>query len=99
MLFFFMICLLSMSVFIDTAFADSFRCGRKIVRTGDSPADLLRICGEPRYKDRGYENFRGQASQKKARVERWYYKKSSRRLEQIVLIHQGRIVAINTGHR
>lgn len=99
MLLFFMVCLLVMPVLIDTAFADSFRCGRKVVRTGDSPADLLRICGKPRYKDRGYENIRSQGSRGKARVERWYYKKSSRRLEQIVVIYKGRIVAINTGHR
>lgn len=99
LLIFFVVYLLAMSVFIDTTFADSFRCGRKVVRTGDSPADLLRSCGEPRYKDRGYENIRVQGSQKKARVERWYYKKSSRRLEQIVVIHKGRIIAINTGQR
>ena len=98
-LFFFMVCLLLMSVFIDMAFADSFRCGRKVVRTGDSPADLLRSCGEPRYKDRGYESIRAQGNQKRARVERWYYKKSSRRLERIVVIHKGRIIAINTGQR
>jgi hypothetical protein len=96
---FFMACLLVMPAFIDTAIADSFRCGRKIVRTGDSPGDLLQTCGQPRYKDRGYERVRSQGSQKKVRVERWYYKKSSRQLEQIVVIHKGRIVAINTGQR
>jgi len=99
MLCYFMVGLWVMPAFIDTAMADSFRCGRKVVRTGDSPGDLLRSCGEPRYKDRGYENIRVQGSQKKARVERWYYKKSSRRLEQIVVIYKGRIIAINTGGR
>jgi hypothetical protein len=88
-----------MSVFIETAAADSFRCGRKIVRTGDSPGDLLETCGKPRHKDKGYENMRVQGNQKKVRVERWYYKKSSRRLEQIVVIHKGRIIAIDTGGR
>ncbi len=96
---FLMACWLVVSVYINTAIADSFRCGRKVVRTGDSPADLMRSCGEPRYKDRGYENMRTQGSQKKVRVERWYYKKSSRRLEQIVVIHKGRIIAIKTGRR
>jgi hypothetical protein len=96
---FFIACLLVMGVFIDSATADSFRCGRKIIRTGDSPGDLLQRCGEPRYKDRGYENTRAQGNQKKVRVERWYYKRSSRALEQIVVIHKGRIIAINTGQR
>jgi hypothetical protein len=94
-----MACLLLILAFISPASADSFRCGRKVVRTGDSPGDLLQKCGEPRYKDRGYENMRAPGSQKKVRVERWYYKKSSRRLEQIVVIHKGRIIAINTGQR
>ena len=97
--YFFMAFLLFMLTFINTVNADSFRCGQKIVRTGDSPADLLRVCGEPRYKDKGYEKVRSKGNKKKVRVERWYYKKSSRRLEQIVLIHKGRIIAINTGKR
>ena len=95
----FMAGLLVLGSFIDMATADSFRCGRKVIRTGDSPGDLLQRCGEPRYKDRGYENTRAQGSQKKVRVERWYYKKNSRALEQIVVIHKGRIIAINTGQR
>jgi hypothetical protein len=95
----FMAGLLVLGSFIDTATADSFRCGRKVIRTGDSPGDLLQRCGEPRYKDRGYENTRAQGSQKEVRVERWYYKKNSRALEQIVVIHKGRIIAINTGQR
>lgn len=94
-----MTCLMVILAFIDSASADSFRCGRKVIRTGDSPGDLLQKCGEPRYKDRGYENMRAQGRQKKVRVERWYYKKSSRALEQIVVIHKGRIIAINTGQR
>ncbi len=99
LLLFFMVCQWAMLAFIDTAVADSFRCGRKVVRTGDSPGELLQRCGKPRHKDKGYENIRTQGSRKKVRVERWYYKKSSRALEQIVVIHKGRIVAINTGQR
>jgi hypothetical protein len=84
---------------VQTASADSFRCGRKVIRSGDSPADLLAKCGEPRHKDKGYEDLRGRGSQKKVRVERWHYKKSSRSLEQVVLIHKGRIIAIKSGQR
>ena len=84
---------------VELAEADSFRCGRKVVRTGDSPADLVRSCGEPRFKDKAYENMRLSGRQEKIRVDRWYYKISSRRLEKIVLIHKGRIVAVQTGQR
>jgi len=81
------------------AYADSYRCGRKLVKTGDTTGDLLRLCGEPRFKDRGYEEFRLDGGQKSARVERWYYKKNSRSLEHIMLIYRGKIRAIEVGSR
>lgn len=80
-------------------FADSYRCGRKLIRTGDTSGDLLRICGEPRHKDRGHENIKVEGVNRKMPVERWYYKKSSRSLERIVLVYRGRVVAIDTGGR
>ena len=79
--------------------ADSYRCGRKLIRTGDSAADVLRVCGEPGYKDRGQQMLRQGGVEKSARVERWYYRKSRRSLEHVVLIHQGRVVAIEYGGR
>jgi len=79
--------------------ADSFRCGQKVIRTGDSTGDLLRICGEPRHKDRGQERVKINGVGKKTRVERWYYKRSGRSLERIVFIHRGRIAAIEVGSR
>jgi hypothetical protein len=82
-----------------TAAADSYRCGRKLVRTGDTASDVLRVCGEPRYKDRGKETLRHQGSAQKLSVERWYYKKSRRSLEHVVLLHRGRVVAIEVGSR
>lgn len=94
-----LICVLVFGACMQAASADSFRCGRKVVRSGDSPADLLARCGEPHHKDKAYEKLRVQGSQKKVRVERWYYKKNSRSLEQVVLIHKGRIIAINSGQR
>jgi hypothetical protein len=79
--------------------ADSYRCGRQLIRTGDSAADVLQVCGEPRYKDRGQETLRLGGAEKSASVERWYYKKSRRSLEHVVLIHKGRVVAIEVGGR
>jgi hypothetical protein len=79
--------------------ADSYRCGRKLIRTGDSAADVLRVCGEPGYKDRAQQTLRLGGAEKSARVERWYYRKSRRSLEHVVLIHQGRVVAIEYGGR
>lgn len=78
--------------------ADSYRCGRKLIRDGDTPAEVLGVCGEPRARDRGRESISGQAGNRVA-VERWYYKRSSRSLERVVVFHQGRVVAIRTGRR
>ena len=74
--------------------ADSFRCGRKVVKTGDPVAEILRKCGEPDYRDRGSEIVRIDGADRKKRVERWYYQKSKRRLRRAVIIYEGRIRSI-----
>jgi len=79
--------------------ADSFRCGRKVVRSGDAQAQLLSACGEPQRKDSGQEELWAGASQKTVKVQRWYYKTSGRKLERVVLLYQGKIVAVRTGGR
>ena len=81
------------------ACADSYRCGRKIVRDGDSVSRLLAVCGEPRFKDSASEMIDVDGFRKKARVQRWYYRQGSRRLEHIVLIYNGKIAAIEVGGR
>ena len=80
-------------------YADSYRCGRKLVREGDSTARLLEKCGQPRLKDSGSEKIRINGTLANKRVQRWYYKKSNRSLERIVLIYSGNIVGIKTGDR
>jgi hypothetical protein len=81
------------------SFADTYRCGRKLIHSGDSSADLLRVCGEPRHKDRGHETIRLEGSRQRVPVERWYYKKSGLSLERIVLVHRGRVISIEVGER
>ena len=79
--------------------ADGYRCGRKLITSGDSSGDLIRVCGEPRHKDRGYEKIKVNGVSKDTRVERWYYKKNSRSLEHVILIYKGRVNAIKVGGR
>lgn len=81
------------------AAADSYRCGRKLVRDGDSVARLLAVCGEPGFRASGSGMIRIDGVRKKARVQRWHYKKSSRSLEHVVLIYKGKIAAIEVGGR
>lgn len=79
--------------------ADSFRCGRKVVRSGDSQSQLLSTCGEPKRRDSAQEALWIGSSQKNVKVQRWYYKTSGRSLERVVWLYQGKIVAVHTGKR
>jgi hypothetical protein len=80
-------------------FADSYRCGRKIVRSGDPVSRLLALCGEPRRKDSGSETIEVSGVPRKVKVQRWYYKRGSRRLERVVFVYRGKIAAIEVGGR
>jgi len=91
--------LCSLALFAQELSADNFRCGRKLVSVGDSAGGLARACGEPKHKDRGRATIRVGGVAREASVERWYYKKSSRSLEYIVIVHNGRVAAVELGHR
>jgi hypothetical protein len=86
-------------LFSELAVADGYRCGRKIVRTGDSLSRLVQVCGEPRLKSTGSSTVEVDGVARKVRVERWHYKRGSRSLEHVVLIYRGRIAAIELGRR
>jgi len=74
--------------------ADSYRCGRKLVRTGDPSAVVLRVCGDPRHQDRGQESVVLDGVRQRLGVERWYYKQGSGSLEHVVMLYRGQVVAI-----
>jgi hypothetical protein len=94
-----MILLCCLALFTQALPADSFRCGRKLVSVGDSVGGLARVCGEPDHKDRGKETISVNGVAKEVSVERWYYKKSSRSLEHVIIIHKGRVAAVELGNR
>ena len=79
--------------------SDSFRCGSKVIRTGDTPGEVMDRCGAPLHKDRGYGDVYVDSSRQSVRVERWYYKNSKRSLGRTVLIYKGKVVGIETGGR
>ncbi len=84
---------------VDSVAADSYRCGRQLVRDGDSASRLLRLCGEPSHRDSGTERVMLDGAWGPQRVQRWYYRKNRRSLEYVVMLYRGRIVAIETGRR
>jgi hypothetical protein len=79
--------------------ADSMRCGRVLLKTGDSVSTLRSRCGEPNGRDSGYANLRHVNGGKRTRVARWRYRSGRGGLEKIVLIHEGAVVGIETGSR
>ena len=79
--------------------ADSYRCGRKLIMVGDSVADVLRVCGEPEHRDKGYQKIKIKGSYRDTRVERWYYKKSRRSLGRVVIFYRGQVHGIEVGGR
>lgn len=83
----------------ERAAADSYRCGRQLVKDGDSVERLRRICGDPRRRDSGTETVQVDGLYGPQRVQRWYYRKNRRSLEYVVMLYRGRIVAIETVRR
>lgn len=61
--------------------------------------DVLRVCGEPQFKDRGETALRLDGVSKRVSVQRLYYRQGSRSLPHVVLIHKGQVVAIEIGSR
>lgn len=84
---------------LPVARADSLRCGRKVVRNGDTPEELRQHCGAPLRRDFVQEQFWLGGNLQQVRVERWHYKPGRRALGRIVLIYQGQIVGVRTGER
>ena len=74
--------------------AHSFRCGQKLVRSGDDQSELLRVCGDPIRRDSAQERVGSGSNQKTVKVQRWYYKNSGRKLERVVMIHEGKVIAV-----
>lgn len=79
--------------------SDSYRCGRKLIRSGDPAALVLARCGSPKHQDRGRETVYLKGRQQELAVERWYYQKSPRSLQRVILLHQGKVVSIKIGDR
>ena len=79
--------------------ADTFRCGRKVVRAGDSQESVVERCGQPQRRESGYESLWLANGHQRVRVERWLYKTGERRLERVVLLYRGEVVGVRTGRR
>jgi len=73
--------------------ADSFRCGRKIVKTGESTNALIKKCGHPVRKYNGKETLTNQGRSSLVGVSNWVYERRGKK-DMIVTVLRGSIVKV-----
>jgi len=71
--------------------ADSFRCGRSIVKVGDSSNSLIRKCGDPTRKYTSKEIINNQGRQFRAGVSNWVYARKAGK-DMVVAVYSGVVV-------
>jgi hypothetical protein len=72
---------------------DSFRCGTKLVVTGDPVSRLVRNCGQPKLKYRAREALGGRGAGTTTSVTHWVYGRG-RKKDMVVSVRSGRVVKI-----
>lgn len=84
--------LLVMFTFVSIdASADSFRCGRKVVKSGESTNALIKKCGHPVRKYSGKETVTDQGRSLLVAVSNWVYERNGKK-DMIVTVRSGAIV-------
>ena len=73
--------------------ADSFRCGRTIVKVDESTNALIKKCGNPVRKYSSKEITTYQGSQKRVGVSNWVYERRGKK-DMIVSVHEGTVIKI-----
>ena len=75
------------------ATADSFRCGRKVVKLGESSNALIKKCGNPVRKYSSKEVLSTQGRQKSLSVSNWVYERRGKK-DMIVSIRSGTVMKL-----
>ena len=76
--------------------AGSFRCGTKIVVTGDSISRLIKNCGQPSLRYKAKESIRADGRRLTTSVTHWIYERGSKKA-MVVSVLSGKVVKIATG--
>lgn len=84
------------------SFYSTWRCGSRLVATGDSASRVLSRCGDPAYVNTSAElvTFRlvsGIEITRLVPVETWTYDRGSRELLRYLVFRDGRLIRIATG--
>jgi len=75
----------------NTAPADSFRCGRSLVKVGDSANTLIKKCGDPVRKYTSKENINDHGRQVRTGVSNWVFPRKGGK-DMIVSVYSGAVV-------
>ena len=73
--------------------ADSFRCGRKVVKLGESGNALIKKCGDPIRKYSSNEVINDRGHQLRASVSNWVYERRGKK-DMIVSVHRGKVMKL-----
>lgn len=76
-----------------SVWAESFRCGRTLVKTGESSNALIKKCGNPSRKFGSKVMINDQGFQKRVGVSNWVYERRGKR-DMIVSVQSGSVVKI-----
>jgi hypothetical protein len=71
--------------------ADSFRCGRSLVKVGDSANTLIKKCGDPVRKYTSKENISDHGRQVRTGVSNWVFPRKGGK-DMIVSVYSGAVV-------
>ena len=73
--------------------AGSFRCGRKLVKAGDSSSVLLKKCGKPARKFSSKETLTDVGRQSQVSVSNWVYERGGKK-DMVISVRSGTIVKV-----
>ena len=88
-----LILLLASILFSNATTADSFRCGRKLVKQGDSSSILVKKCGNPARKFSSRVSVTDQGRQSMVAVSNWVYERNGKK-DMIVSVRSGTIIKV-----
>lgn len=81
------------TVFSVNAVADSFRCGRSLVKPGESSNALIKKCGDPLRKYSSKETVNDDGRQSRVGVSNWVYERRGKK-DMIVSVRSGTVIKI-----
>jgi len=89
------VCLMLVLLMAGNVAADSFRCGRSIVKVGDSTNMLLKKCGDPLRKFSSKQTVNDHGRQTLVSVSNLVYERNGKK-DIIVSIHNGAVLKIQS---